>query len=114
MKGKDLSFRLISTIVLCLFLFFQTATHFFVHPHRVDGVTVVHSHPFKSAAHTHTAQQIVSLAQAECLIADECPSYAPIKAPARICVPIDVPRSCTHGYVPMVGRESLPAPPYDL
>lgn len=46
--------------LLIIFLFFFGSSTFFSHTHIIDGVTIVHSHPFKhngngQPLHTHTS-----------------------------------------------------------
>lgn len=99
-----------SLAVLSLFLFFQVGSHAFVHLHTVDGVRVAHSHPF-APGHTHSATEIISLAQIMATVGDDIAPQQPLPAPvccvaallsAGRCMPAHTGRPC---------RESLPAPP---
>ncbi|MBN2765297.1 MAG: hypothetical protein JXR27_02915 [Paludibacteraceae bacterium] len=63
--------------LLALFIAFWGSTHFFVHVHIIDGVTIVHSHPFSPKNnHQHNAEQI-------CLIQHLLHyDISPVKSPA--------------------------------
>ncbi|MGM9704830.1 MAG: hypothetical protein ACI3YB_02410 [Prevotella sp.] len=53
----------VSLMLLTLFLVFKTGITMFTHIHIVDGVVVVHSHPYSDEHHTHSVEQIISIAQ---------------------------------------------------
>ncbi|MFI3295005.1 MAG: hypothetical protein R3Y19_03205 [Rikenellaceae bacterium] len=48
--------------LLFLFLGYWTSTHFYTHIHIVDDVKVVHSHPYSDEDHTHSADELFSIA----------------------------------------------------
>lgn len=53
LKNRYRSFRL---LLLILFVGYLAAVNLFTHSHVINGVTIVHSHPFsKKADHTHTS-----------------------------------------------------------
>lgn len=60
MKGNRSLY--IGLFFLLLFLAFKTGATMFPHTHQVDGKTIVHSHPFANKIHTHSLEQIVTLA----------------------------------------------------
>lgn len=69
-------------LLLTLFVVFKTSVTMFTHIHIVDGVIIVHSHPYADEHHTHSVEQIISIAQvastqvlephAECNITVDC------------------------------------------
>ncbi|MDO4320762.1 MAG: hypothetical protein Q4C34_09325 [Bacteroidales bacterium] len=111
MRDRQLTQRLISALVLTLFLMFQAGTHAFMHLHTVDGVTVAHSHPYKETAHTHTAAQIESIASVSNITTDEPGSLAPDLHPPLTWGIVRCGYTITAGHPLLPGRESLPAPP---
>jgi hypothetical protein len=61
---KKWSIKVSRYLLLLIFLGFFGSTTFFEHVHVVDGVSIVHSHPFKSGKngvplHTHTVNGYV-------------------------------------------------------
>ena len=48
--------------ILSLFLVYLAETTMFSHSHDIDGVKVVHSHPYSSTQHTHSDSQIIAIA----------------------------------------------------
>ena len=61
MAKKRLIF--IPLFLLTLFVAYQASITMFSHIHYVNGVMIVHSHPSADDEHTHTASQILTLAQ---------------------------------------------------
>lgn len=55
--------RYISTLLLVLFLFYFAGTQLFVHTHNIDGIQVVHSHPYgnERSGHSHTTSQLIHI-----------------------------------------------------
>lgn len=49
----------IGLILLAVYAFFFASTNLFYHSHQIEGITLVHSHPFSGASHSHTANQIL-------------------------------------------------------
>ncbi len=58
-KGK--SKYIMSLCLLILYMVFQAGTSVFPHTHIVDGEKMVHSHPYSSANHTHTEDQVAAI-----------------------------------------------------
>lgn len=50
-------------LLLLLFAAYQTGITAFTHAHYVNGVMIVHSHPFKDGHHHHTKSQLVVITQ---------------------------------------------------
>lgn len=50
-------------LLLSLFLAYQASIMLFSHVHIVNGVMIVHSHPSSDKHHTHTAGQVITIAQ---------------------------------------------------
>ncbi len=48
--------------LLVLFLAYFASISFFTHSHVVDGLTVVHSHPFSSDSSDHSEEDLVLIA----------------------------------------------------
>lgn len=55
--------RINAVCLLILFLAYQAGYTAFLHVHYVDGVSVVHSHPFHNT-HGHTQSSFLSIGQA--------------------------------------------------
>ena len=53
----------IPLMLLTMFVAYQVSISMFSHVHYVNGVMIVHSHPSTDSEHTHTAKQILTLAQ---------------------------------------------------
>ena len=53
----------ISGCLLVLFLCYQVGIIAFTHVHYVNGVMVVHSHPFGNDTHEHSAAQLLLIGQ---------------------------------------------------
>ncbi len=57
--------RLLKISLLGLFLFYYSGSVMFYHSHLIDGVWVVHSHPFPlsktTEGHTHTQAELVTI-----------------------------------------------------
>lgn len=49
--------------LLALFLTYQVSINMFAHVHIINGVMIVHSHPSSDNRHTHTAGQVITIAQ---------------------------------------------------
>ncbi len=58
----------ISLLLLSLFLSYQVCITMFGHVHMVGGLMLVHSHPYKTAQHTHTDGQLHTLANLSHLV----------------------------------------------
>ena len=52
----------LSLFLLVLFVVFKAGTTMFVHVHTIDGVKIVHSHPYSGNNHSHSSSQIHSIA----------------------------------------------------
>lgn len=52
-----------SFLLVMLFASYQACCTLFSHTHTVNGVTLVHSHPYSNAEHTHTNGQMLTLSQ---------------------------------------------------
>ncbi len=55
---KDRNKYIVSLGLLILYLVFQAGTSVFPHTHIIDGEKMVHSHPYSSAGHDHTSDQV--------------------------------------------------------
>lgn len=62
MKSElKLKHRVIASFLIALFVGYVGNTSFFVHEHKVGDVIVVHSHPFTSSSHSHSATAMSTL-----------------------------------------------------
>ncbi|MBR6640219.1 MAG: hypothetical protein IKL35_07670 [Muribaculaceae bacterium] len=52
---------LISALMLMLFLSYQAGFSLFTHTHTIDGIKIVHSHPYAGDNHAHTDAQIFAI-----------------------------------------------------
>ena len=50
--------KLLSLLLIALYLSYYAGTTFFPHTHKYVWGTVTHSHPYSSASHTHTANAL--------------------------------------------------------
>ena len=56
---KDFVLRIKGIMLLTLFVVYFTGTTFFPHTHIINGITVVHSHPYSATEHhTHSASSV--------------------------------------------------------
>lgn len=111
MRDRQLTRRLLAAFMLILFLAFYAGTHYFAHAHVVDGVTIVHSHPSKSPAHSHSDVQIMSIAAVSAVTTDE-PDYQPcVESCPQSVTLIKSTYVISAGHMPSPGIESLPSPP---
>lgn len=61
---KKITHIVIKYFLLVLFTSYTSAISLFTHTHVINGVTYIHSHPFKmgeTLQHTHTAKQLIFL-----------------------------------------------------
>ena len=61
-RNKAKRYRIIAALLLLLFAHYWCGISLFTHSHVVNGVVVVHSHPYK-AEHAHTQSQIKTIFQ---------------------------------------------------
>ncbi len=106
--------RYVSMVVLAFFLSFCAGSTMFMHRHTVGGVTIAHSHPFAASSHTHSAQAVISFAQATQLISEEAVADNILNSPYLTYTTILRLPATPQGHINAIGRESLPAPPDDL
>lgn len=60
-KELTLKQRIITLFLTILFVGYVGNVSFFVHEHKVGDIVVVHSHPFKTSSHSHSASAINTL-----------------------------------------------------
>ena len=72
---------LFGALMLAVLLFNLTATTLFIHSHNIEGIEIVHSHPYNpSGAHSHTRGHILLLNDTpihDALIVESMASYEP-------------------------------------
>lgn len=67
MKKRD-NHILLRVFLFMLFLSYQAGITLFSHSHNVGGVTIVHSHPYASSTHSHSANQLYTISAASNLV----------------------------------------------
>ncbi|WP_394334027.1 hypothetical protein [Bacteroides bouchesdurhonensis] len=96
-----------------LFISYMASITFFAHMHVVNGVTIVHSHPFKKgAAHSHTSVEFLSIHLLSHLVTDGAATLflVPFSIPFLLCLLLKRPL-LTHHHAPYHGVVALRAPP---
>ncbi len=58
---NDKKRHFIPALLLLLFLSYQAGLSLFTHTHEVEGITIVHSHPYQGDGHVHTDAQIFAI-----------------------------------------------------
>lgn len=105
--------KYIGVILIVVYAFFFASTNLFYHSHQLVNSRLVHSHPFSSANHSHTANQVALIEIADTAIYEEsaaisAPYIIPAESHILISQAIDEP-VLTASTV----RFSLRAPPSD-
>ncbi|WP_294479454.1 hypothetical protein [uncultured Bacteroides sp.] len=96
-----------------LFVSYLASITFFAHVHVVNGVTIVHSHPFKKgAAHQHSTVELLLVHWLSHLTADgEAVVFAlSLFIPFLLCLLLQLPQR-SHYHCPYHGVVGLRAPP---
>lgn len=62
MKGKLNTHRRIAFFLLTLFTIYYVNIVMFTHLHVLDGVPVIHAHPFHDGTHSHSAAECIFIA----------------------------------------------------
>lgn len=55
MKGR----KYFGLVLIVVYAFFFASTNYFSHSHQLENYRLVHSHPFNTPGHSHTANQIL-------------------------------------------------------
>lgn len=117
LKSKDEVKRLLLNIMRCflpvLFIAYLASVTFFAHIHVVNGVTIVHSHPFKKgAAHQHTTVELLLVHFLSHLTTDGAAVVFALSLfiPFLLCLLL-ISSQRTHYHSPYHGVVSLRAPP---
>lgn len=96
-----------------LFVSYLASITFFAHIHVVNGVTIVHSHPFKKgAAHQHSTVELIHIHFLSHLTTDGAAVVFALSLfiPFLLCLLLKRPQY-THSYAPYHGVIALRAPP---
>ncbi|MBR1963664.1 MAG: hypothetical protein IKA19_03050 [Muribaculaceae bacterium] len=72
--------RIVSALLLTLFLSYQAGISFFTHTHTINGVVIVHSHPYTGDSHIHSDAQIYALSQISTFYGEEAIDHSHIGA----------------------------------
>ena len=65
------TYRLISLLLLTLFVSYRVGIFSFTHLHIVNGVIIAHSHPYSNKSHSHTTAEFITIAQLSTIQATE-------------------------------------------
>lgn len=72
---------ILASLLLVFFLFYFAGTQFFTHTHNIDGVIVVHSHPYSGERtnpnHSHTPSQLAHIAMLDAWLAEKPDCFIP-------------------------------------
>lgn len=96
-----------------LFVSYLVSLTFFAHVHVVNGVTIVHSHPFKKgAAHQHSTVELIHIHFLSHLTTDGAAVIFALSLfiPFLLCLLLGCPQH-THSHAPYHGVTALRAPP---
>ncbi|WP_294629385.1 hypothetical protein [uncultured Bacteroides sp.] len=96
-----------------LFVSYLVSLTFFTHVHVVNGVTIVHSHPFKKgAAHQHSTVELIHIHSLSNLTADGAAVVFALSLfiPFLLCLLLGCPQH-TRFNAPYHGVTALRAPP---
>lgn len=77
---ENKALRIVSALLLTLFLSYQAGISFFTHTHTINGVVIVHSHPYTGDSHIHSDAQIYALSQISTFYGEEAIDHSYIGA----------------------------------
>lgn len=60
-KKPTLKHRIVAVFFTLLLIVYVGNTTFFIHEHNVGDLKIVHSHPYSSASHSHTANTFAAI-----------------------------------------------------
>lgn len=66
---------LISVLMLMLFLSYQAGLSLFTHTHTIDGIKIVHSHPYTGDNHAHSDAQIFAISHLSTFLSEEANDF---------------------------------------
>ncbi len=103
--------KFISLTLVVVYAFFLASTTMFYHSHQLADFKLVHSHPFTSHGHTHTAGQILLIDIVDSAAYKESPTMS-----VPVCAPVAADPDLFVRYVepvlaPVFFLFSLKAPP---
>lgn len=109
-KELTLKQRIITLFLTLVFILYVGNVSFFVHTHKVGDITIVHSHPFTSSSHNHSANTISTLSCLGHFYSLPAAETAVFKVFMRLlCVLDDCAVPSLHGEI--VAQLTLRAPP---
>ena len=97
--------------MLVLFLSYQAGFSLFTHTHIIDGVKIVHSHPYAGDNHVHTDAQIFAISHISAFVGEEARSFDAICAVFEIVSKIGIETVCVKYLSANVDNLTLRAPP---
>ncbi len=56
------TYRLISFLLLTLFVSYRVSIFAFTHVHVVNGAIIAHSHPYSNKSHSHSTNEFITIA----------------------------------------------------
>lgn len=110
-RGMSRCRKFISLTLVVVYAFFLASTTMFYHSHQLADFNLVHSHPFNSHGHSHTAGQILLIDIADSAVYMESPAMS-----AQISIPVTAGIELLVRYIepvlaPVSFLFSLKAPP---
>lgn len=112
----DIKNRLLSQLLLAIFVAYFCNITLFTHSHVIDGVTIVHSH-FRGSGHTdsdsaqHTQYQLRTLSQLSHVDCDSQPNNALVLKPNWHIFDVINAKTAAGFVAGLVNTSSLRAPP---
>lgn len=81
--------KVISYLLLVVYIGYFASTNFFVHSHHFQNRTVVHSHPFANRSHGHTGNEIQLIDLLQEITSTEGVSLPSVSCPEIECFVIE-------------------------
>ena len=109
---NDRKHILISALLLMLFLSYQAGFSLFTHTHTIDGVRIVHSHPYAGSNHIHTDAQIFAISHLSTFVGEEASVSSGVCAVFEIVNKIGAEVEYIHVSKANIDNVNFRAPPF--